>query len=105
MNLIRRLVTVGTVTIASFQLVEAAEWQMHPKDTSASLAATNRWELISSSAMSWSDGRQLLMTFWQFRFAPSGEKEPVRVLVRCHDYFAANMTSTGAVCYIPVEDQ
>ena len=105
MNLIRRLVTVGIVLSASFQEVVAAEWRMHPGDTSASLATTDSWELVTSSAMSWPDGRQLLITFWQFEFGHGDKEDKVRALVRCYDYFAADMTSTGGACYNPADDQ
>lgn len=79
----------------------ASDWVPHPKDTSAILASGNEWKLISSTGISWPDGRQALVTFWEYRFLPEQE---VRVIVRCHDFFNLSMQSTGAICYVPKAD-
>jgi len=103
MRLLRNLVTAGAMLTASFQAAAAAEWWLHPGDTSAVLAA-NDWDLVSSSAMSWPDGRQLLITFWKFELGLIPGDETV-ILVRCYDYFDTDMQSTGGGCYSPRDDQ
>jgi hypothetical protein len=102
MKLARTLLAAWLMFGVGFQAAVASEWEMKPGNSSANLAATNDWDLISSSAMSWPDGRQLLITFWESQFSP---KDGVRILVRCYDYFAADMQSTGAICYTPEGDQ
>lgn len=66
-------------------------WQAMPGVTSARLA-TDGWELISSSGLSWPDGRQAVVTFWR------GNDRAIR---RCNDFFDADMQQTGGLCYEP----
>jgi hypothetical protein len=52
-------------------------------------------ELLSSSGLSWPDGRQAVVTFW---FIDSHGFEPWEHF-RCIDYFKQDMQATGGACY------
>jgi hypothetical protein len=67
----------------------AANWYSMPGTTSADLARDD-WRLLSSSGLSWPDGRQAIVTFW---------KNPdTAAVVRCISYFEVDMSGDGEVC-------
>jgi hypothetical protein len=68
------------------------EWVHVPGLKSSSFAATKGAKLISSSSLSWPDGRQALVTYWDV----TG-----KLIMRCIDYFNADMTQTGGICLQP----
>lgn len=67
----------------------AANWYQMPGTTSADLAGSG-WLLLSSSGLSWPDGRQAIVTFW---------KNPdTAEVIRCIGYFEADMSGDGEAC-------
>jgi hypothetical protein len=52
------------------------------------------WELISSSGLSWPDGRQSVVTFWQPR-------SRIQVVWRCFSSFDKFEQHTGELCKRP----
>lgn len=68
---------------------DAANWQTMPGTTSADLAGGG-WRLLSSSGLSWPDGRQAIVTFWKDPDAPA--------VIRCISYFEADMSGDGEAC-------
>jgi hypothetical protein len=78
--------------------VSAAGWDNSTLATSADYATAEGWLIASSSAMSWPDGHQALITFWQRCYDVETE---TCTTVRCIDYFDANMRDTGSICYFP----
>ncbi len=73
------------------------EWWPVPGLNSAIIMQDN-WELVSSSGLSWPDGRQAIMTFW--RKAP-GDSPRLKV-VRCMDFFDDKFRSTAGICHAVV---
>lgn len=68
---------------------EAASWSVSTGTTSADLASRG-WLLLSSSGLSWPDGRQAIVTFW---------KDPdTAAVIRCIGYFEADMSGDGEAC-------
>lgn len=63
-------------------------WARDPHATSGGLVATG-WKLLGTAGLSWPDGRQAVVTFWI---------STVKEIVRCIDYFDADMTATGGKC-------
>ena len=55
---------------------------------SALLARSEGWRVVTSSGLSWPDGRQAVVSFWT-----NGT-----MTMRCTDYFEADMTPTGGLC-------
>lgn len=85
------------LNIASAQgqeVVEQDNWKVMPGTQSSDLAKMLLVTLISSAGHSWPDGRQAVVTFWR-----SGA-----TYLRCIDYFEQDMTSSGGVCYQPVQE-
>ena len=83
--------------IASVQgqeVVEQDKWKAMPGTQSADVAKMLLVTLVSSAAHSWPDGRQAIVTFWR-----SGA-----TYLRCIDYFEQDMTSSGGVCYQPIQE-
>jgi len=72
------------------------KWQFVPGLSSANLSSTP-WELISTSALSWPDGRQAIVTFWRDRANAAG------ATIRCTAYFNPDMVQTGEKCEQPAE--
>jgi hypothetical protein len=89
---------LGTfLSIASAQgqeVVEQDKWKVMPGTQSADIAKMLLITLVSSAGHSWPDGRQAIVTFWK-----SGA-----TYLRCIDYFEQDMTSSGGVCYQPVQE-
>ena len=75
-------------------------WDVFTGITSSSLAHEGA-ELMTSSALSWPDGTQAIVTFWR----PIQEPYIWANVVRCMDYFDSFMQSTGGVCSIPRAQQ
>lgn len=86
------------VLASAFQVnaVQAEEWTVLPGQTSASFAKAGGWLLADTTAMSWPDGRQALVTFWQRCYTEGAE---ICFTQRCIDYFDADMLPTGGDCY------
>ena len=63
-------------------------WVPSQEHTSHGLASAG-WQFLAASGLSWPDGRQALVTFWN-----SSEGQ----LVRCFDYFDANMSEVRGNC-------
>jgi hypothetical protein len=63
-------------------------WNHAPSITSGGLAQAG-CQLLGTTGLSWSDGRQGIVTFWH---CPNGNT------VRCLDYFDAEMSATGGRC-------
>lgn len=85
------------LNIASAQgqeVVEQDNWKVMPGTQSSDLAKMLLVTLISSAGHSWPDGRQAVVTFWR-----SGA-----TYLRCIDYFEQDMTSSGGVCYQPIQE-
>ena len=85
------------LSIASAQgqeVVEQDNWKPLPGTQSSRVASMPIVTLISSAGHSWPDGRQAIVTFWR-----SGT-----TFLRCIDYFEQDMTSSGGVCYQPVQE-
>ncbi len=85
------------LSIASAQgqeVVEQDNWKVMPGTQSSDLAKMLLVTLISSAGHSWPDGRQAVVTFWR-----SGA-----TYLRCIDYFEQDMTSSGGVCYQPIQE-
>lgn len=95
---VHKFLALVFIFFVSVHAATAAEWEFLPEDNSAILAADLEWNLVSSTAMSWPDGRQALITFWDSRLSTETE---VRILVRCIDYFNDSMQSTGGNCKAP----
>ena len=70
------------------------EWKPIPGLTSAELAIGQEWDLISSDALSWPDGRSALLTYW--------ENKKSSFFLRCVDFRDASFQHTGGSCYNPV---
>jgi len=67
-------------------------WRAVPPNSSD--LANKSAELLSSSGLSWPDGRQSIVTFWRYNNS----------LYRCVDDFNASLQQTGALCYVPVKE-
>jgi len=69
---------------------EDKDWVIVPGATSALLQLTSarKWELTGTAGLSWSDGRQAVVTFWRSN----------GIYLRCFDYFTADMKSAGGLC-------
>jgi hypothetical protein len=76
------------------EVVEQDKWNVMPGTQSSDLAKMMLVTLISSAGHSWPDGRQAIVTFWK-----SGAN-----YLRCIDYFEQDMTSSGGVCYQPIQE-
>lgn len=83
---------VALVTLPSKADDQTSDWGpvLFTEDNRRLFAAdlAKTYKLASSVGLSWPDGRQAIVTFWQH--AP--------VLYRCIDYFDASMRSTGGKC-------
>jgi hypothetical protein len=66
-------------------------WKALPGTTAYDLKTTFRAELVSSDALSWADGRSVLITYW--RGGPSD------TYYRCADFKGADFQSTGHSCW------
>jgi hypothetical protein len=64
-------------------------WILDAQAESASLARTG-WKFLDSTGLSWPDGRQAIVTFWQ---SSAGD------VARCIDYYDSNMQASGSICY------
>ena len=74
-------------------------WVLLPGKTSASFAKARGWFLVGTAAMSWSDGRQGLVTFWQRCYEqPSDISDGLCFTQRCIDFFDASLSETGGIC-------
>jgi len=78
----------------SQEVVEQDKWKVMPGTQSADIAKLLLITLVSSAGHSWPDGRQAIVTFWK-----SGA-----TYLRCIDYFESDMSSSGGVCYQPVQE-
>jgi len=76
--------------------VQADEWALLPGKTSASFAQAEGWLPQGTAGLSWPDGRQALLTYWQRCY---DEKPESCFTQRCIDYFDSDMRLTGSVCY------
>ncbi len=74
----------------------ADSWEMVPGLSSAGLAAQG-WEQTSSSGLSWPDGSQAVVSFWQL------EADDLRLTLRCVSLFDLHLQPTGDQCYQPRE--
>jgi len=63
-------------------------WTPAPSITSGGLAQAG-CQLLGTTGLSWSDGRQGIVTFWH---CSNGNT------LRCLDYFSAEMSATGGRC-------
>lgn len=73
--------------------ISASDWVLSHVGSSATFALL-KGELLSSTGLSWPDGRQAVVTFWymdSYGFL-GGE------FFRCIDYFDKDMISTGGAC-------
>src|SRR5262249_31970640 len=64
-----------------------------PGQTSANVASTKGAQLKSSSGLSWPDGRQVIISFWQLG----------SLQLRCRTFFDIDMRETGDICERPQE--
>ncbi len=87
-----RIVFAMIVLAGAAQAEDWTEWQ---DATSAIIATTEGCRFNGTAAMSWPDGRQGLITFWQCCL--DFEREYCTVL-RCTDYFDTDMQRTGGLC-------
>jgi hypothetical protein len=67
---------------------QEAGWSQSQEYTSHGLASAG-WQFLGASGLSWPDGRQAIVTFWN-----SSEGQ----FVRCFDYFDANMSEVRGNC-------
>lgn len=90
---------LSALFVASATLrVEADEprlWKLKPGTWSANLARSSHWELVTSSGLSWPDGRQAIITFWRQKQSSSGQTS----MLRCVDYFDLSMRAARGTCY------
>lgn len=91
------LAVVGLVT--GVTAAWSTEWQALPGMTSAALARAG-WRQIGSAGLSWPDGRQAVVSFWEGTFPG---KKPVTF--RCVTYFDKDLQQTGDVCYQPTDKE
>jgi hypothetical protein len=69
-------------------------WNHAPSITSGGLAQAG-CQLLGTTGLGWSDGRQAIITFWH---CSNGDT------VRCLDYFSAEMAPTGGQCdFVPAQ--
>jgi hypothetical protein len=60
--------------------------------TSSRFAATPGAGLLTSAGLSWPDGRQAIITFWNVEG---------KTILRCIDYFDVSMVASGGICSQP----
>jgi hypothetical protein len=78
---------------------KADDWIGLPGVSSASLAKAQGWRLAGTTAMSWPDGRQAIVTFWERCYEkPSDNTDGLCFTQRCIDYFDEAMSQTGSYC-------
>src|SRR6056297_1253076 len=102
--------SVGAVAPATAQ--EALHsWQFVPGTTSGDLAGAG-WQQRGAAGLSWPDGRQAVISYWEFTEpTPDGDPQVTssgveyqvlgegrRQTLRCVTYFDANMRQTGDIC-------
>ena len=83
------LVTTSTASAGE------STWILDAQAESASLARTG-WQFLNSTGLSWPDGRQAIVTFWQ---SSAGD------VTRCFDYYDSNMQASGSICYLSREEK
>jgi hypothetical protein len=76
---------------------------MTPRTTSSD-AALAGWKLQGSSGIGWPDGRHAIVTFWTVPESQLSVEGHASV-VRCIDYFTADMQQTDSICQIPMNNR
>ena len=98
----KRLALIFTflATVAQGQSLDLVPgvWTSVPGLSSAHLARSG-WTQNGASGLSWPDGRQAVISFWEAVI--NGQK----VTVRCTTYFDANMAQTGDMCAQAVDPE
>lgn len=83
---------VGVIMLLMAPAVAIAETTWEPlKDVTSAILAGNRATIVTSSTMTWPDGRQAVVTFW--RDGPA--------TYRCIDFFNNEATMFAAYCSGP----
>lgn len=109
------LVCLTTTAHAQSADIVPGIWEIQPGLTSASLARS-AWIQTGAAGLSFPDGRQAVISYWEAVIAtsdgeqqvpPSGVEYQVlrkerRLTVRCVTYFNTNMQETGDICSSPV---
>lgn len=67
-------------------------WEPVPNVNSANLARLD-WQLLSSDALNWPDGRQALVSYWR--------DSKQKIIMRCVDFKNQQFQDTGALCSQP----
>lgn len=80
---------------------KAGEWEWVPGLTSAELAHAG-WLLHGAAGMSWPDGRQAVVTYWQASPPEAGEQ---MLTMQCFTYFDASARETGDACRQPIHEE
>jgi len=61
--MLKWIVSLALALSAERAMAEPAEWELLPGMTSAQLSASE-WEMEGSSGLSWDDGKQAVISFW-----------------------------------------
>ena len=93
------LVCLATAAHAQRVEIDLGIWEMQPGLTSAYLARS-QWIQKGAAGLSWPDGRQAVISYWEIVYQLSGEE--LRSTVRCVTYFDTEMQETGDICSSPV---
>jgi hypothetical protein len=91
LSMMKPIALVAATTLAVWTLPafgQEGSWSPSQEDTSHGLASAG-WQFLGASGLSWPDGRQAIVTFWD-----SSEGQ----IARCFDYFDANMSEVRGNC-------
>lgn len=89
-------VALAGLVAATASASPATRWTLVPGVTSASIALSGQWDMKTSNALRWSDGRCALITYWA-----TADKDARYRYLRCIDYMDANFQDTANSCYQP----
>ena len=84
------LCALVAVMVQSSDASSAARWEVVIGLNSETLASAG-WNLIGTTSVTQPDGRSTVVTFWRVTASTS-------LTMRCFDYFAADLSSTGGKC-------
>lgn len=97
-KILLQLMLLSAVRLASLSVgavnAQTSDWQPMFEWNTARLAEEGH-RLIGTSGMSWPDGRQSVVTFWEV------EIDGIPPTVRCITSFAADQQQTGDLCKYP----
>jgi hypothetical protein len=91
LSMMKSIALVAATALAVWTLPAFGQeggWSPSQEYTSHGLASVG-WQFLGVSGLSWPDGRQAIVTFWD-----SSEGQ----VARCFDYFDANMSEVRGNC-------